>query len=220
MVVSVEDGFTGMAAELAIMALARAGYDTELEIAPWVRAVYMAETGDADALFYASRTPEREKVFHYPELPLFTVEIVALKRAGSKLVINSNYSGLSDNVLGVGRGFAYGPKSKELIQRAHFKEVQTTASNDLNFEKLLDRRIDMLLVDKALARFFMEKPGAVGKSDYVRDSEGAVVVLDSLSVYLVFSKATMTADDAVRLNQALKSMQDDGSFQEVINRYQ
>lgn len=216
-----EDGqVSGMAAELALEGLERAGYEVELTLTPWVRAVYMAKHGLADALFYAVYNDDRAKLFYYPQQPLFTVDVVALKRTKARIVINSEYTGLNDWVLGKGRGFAYGPKVLDFVDRAHFKRVEEASSNDTNFKKLLDSRIDILLVDRVLARYFMEKPDSLGLTEIVKDEEGNIAVLDSMAAYLIFSKVTQEKQDADRFSEALKSMIEDGSYQTILNRYQ
>ncbi len=216
----IDDVITGMAADLAKEALARAGYDAVIQLVPWKRAVYMASTGLADALFYPLYTEERAKVFHYPATPLFSIDLVALRRADADIVIRPGYKGLRGLVLGVGRGFVYGPKALKLIDRAHFKKVESTASNDLGFRKLLDNRIDMLLMDRTLAQHFLNQPATLGKADYVRDEQGRIAILDSKNGYMVFSKRTTSAMDAERFNNALESMKEDGSYQAIISKYQ
>ncbi|MGL1863194.1 MAG: transporter substrate-binding domain-containing protein [Pseudodesulfovibrio sp.] len=220
MVIVNDDGLSGMAAELARESLLRAGFDPVFQIAPWKRAVYMTVNGDTDALFYAVFNEERDKVFHYPKVPLFKIEIVALKRAKSAVVITPDLKGLEKWVIGIGRGFAYGPKVMEFIDRAGFKKVEVTASNDINFGKLMDHRIDLLLADKNLARYFRDKPGMGGETDFVRDEEGEIVVLNSMDVYLVFSKKTRSAEDAARLSDALNAMKADGTYLSILRRYQ
>jgi len=219
--VMVKDGeIYGMAAELAHEALLRMDVEPQIEIAPWTRAVYMAKHGLADGLFYAVYNEERAKYFHYPRVPLFTVDIIALKRTKSSVIVPPDYSGLTRWKLGVGRGYSYGEKLQDFIEKARFSKVEETASNALNFKKLLDHRIDLLIADRALARYFIEMPEHQGKADFVRNEQGDVMIFDKRKVYLVFSKITTTALDAERLSKALESMKEDGSYQKIIAKYQ
>ncbi len=218
MVISTETGITGMAAELALEGLQRAGFDPEVELMPWKRAVFMAKHGDADALFYAVLNKERTHFFHYPNVPLFTIEIVALKRAKSVLEINPGFENLGRWKLGIGRGFSYGLKIQHFIDMAQFQKIESTTSNDINVVKLMDHRIDLLLVDRVLGKSFMKQ--YPGKMEFVTDSAGKMAVLDSRSAYLVFSKETQTKEDAERFSDAIRSMMKDGTYEAITSRYQ
>lgn len=220
MVIVDDDTITGMAADLAVAGLIRAGFEPFIEIAPWQRAVYMTRHGLADALFYAVYNDERAKYFHYPEIPLFTIDLVALKRTDSDIVITPDFKGLNRWNLGIGRGFAYGPKLQKFMDKARFNRIEPTTSNDLNFRKLLDNRIDILVADKALARYFLEQKESLGRADYVRNQNGEIYVFDQLKAYLVFSRKTSTALDAKHFTEALESMIEEGTYQKIIDKYQ
>lgn len=219
--VMVKDGqITGMAADLAREGLKRAGYDYVIQLVPWKRAVNMVKAGSADALFYPIYTDERAGFFYYPATPLFSIDLVALKRADSDIVIRPGYEGLHTAVLGVGRGFKYGPKAQELLEKAHFKRVEETATNELGFRKLLAGRIDLMLMDRTLARHFLDLPETFGQADFVRDEQGRLLILDSKNGYMVFSRKTSSSVDADKFDRALESMKQDGSYQIIIDRYQ
>jgi len=220
MVMVEENIITGLAADLATEGLKRAGFEPYIEIAPWSRAVYMAQHGFADALFYAVYNEERKEYFHYPETPLFTIDLVALKRTENSIVVTPEHQGLSHLKLGIGRGFAYGPKLQEFIDKAQFAKVETTTSNDINFKKLMDNRIDILVADKVLAHYFLKQPENLGRADFVRDENGETVIFDQLKAYLVFSRKTSAANDALHFSEALESMMTDGTYQAIINNYQ
>ena len=220
MVIDNGETFSGLALEMAVAGLKRAGYEAKIVLAPWKRAVYMARHGDADALFFAAYNEERAAFFHYPEIPLVSLDLVLVKRVGTEAVVTPDRKGLSHLVLGVGRGFAYGPKIDAFIREAGFRLVEATVSNELNFAKLLDGRIGLLLADRALARHLMEKPGNKGLAEYVKDEQGNVAVLETHKAYLVFSKATRSADDAARFSKALEAMKADGAYRAIVEKYQ
>lgn len=220
MVMVENDKITGMAVELATAGLRRAGFEPFIETAPWQRAVYMAQHGFADALFYAVYNEERARHFHYPDIPLFTIDLVALKRAENSMVFTSDYQGLSRWKIGIGRGFAYGPKLEKFLDRAKFKKIEVATSNELNFKKLMDSRIDILVADKALAHYLMAQAETPGKADFLRDENGEIVIIDQMEAYLVFSRKTSTAHDAQLFTDALESMKTEGTYQAIINKYQ
>ena len=221
MVIVREDGLTGMAADLAQEALSRAGFKYRIEIAPWKRAVYMASVGLADALFYPLYSEERAKVFYYPSTPLFSIDLVALRRADSGVTIRPpDYKGLENYTLGVGRGFNYGLKAKEIIRKAGFKRIEETAFNKQGFQQLLSGRVDLMLIDRTLASYFLKLPETRGKADYTRDEQGGMQILDSRDGYMVFSRKTTTAEDAERFSRALDAMKLDGTYQAIVDKYQ
>ncbi|QJB55634.1 transporter substrate-binding domain-containing protein [Pseudodesulfovibrio sp. zrk46] len=220
MIMVKNDKITGLAADLAKEAFHRAGYSPQLQLVPWKRALYMVTNGQADALFYAIYTEERAKVLRYPSIPLFTIDLVALKRAKSAIVIKPNFRGLQQWVLGVGRGFTYGPKAQRFIDGAAFNRIETTNNNELGFRKLLGNRIDLHIMDKALAHHFLADPKDGHKADYVRDEQGEIYIIDSLKGYMVFSRQTTSKTDVALFTKALESMHEDGTYQKILDTYQ
>jgi len=220
MVIDRNGELSGLALEVTVEGLKRAGYEADIILAPWKRAVYMARHGDADALFFAVFNEKRTLYFHYPETPLFLIDLVLIKRVESNIIIRKNRKGLDKLVLGMGRGFAYGPKVEEFIRQAAFQSVDETSSNAINFSKLIDGRIDLLVADKALARHLMEQPWATGMTDYVRDEKGEIAVLDTHKAYLVFSRKRQSEATAKRFSQALDSMKADGTYNAILQKYQ
>ncbi|QGY40195.1 transporter substrate-binding domain-containing protein [Pseudodesulfovibrio cashew] len=218
-VMLIDGEVTGMAADLVKEGLTRAGYQFDIELVPWKRALYMIQSGTADALFYPIFTKERTEYFHYSPTPLFRIGLAALKRADSDIVIRPDFGGLDHLVLGIGLGFQYGPKGKEFMEKAHFVKIEATSSNNLGFLKLLDGRIDLLLMDSTLATHYLKQRSTLGKVDFARDEQGRIAILDYREGYLVFSRKTATAVDAANFSKALDSMIRDGTYDDIVNRY-
>lgn len=206
---------TGTAVEVVREGLRRMGLLATIEIMPWKRAVFMTRFGEADALFYAVRTEEREKWFHYPDESLVIEATVAIKRRGGNVSLHPDKTENRNIRLGVGRGYYYGPKLEAFLKNSHFMKVEEATTIESNFHKLLEGRIDVFLSDLALARHFIKKRASRDVIEIVSDADGHPVTLDSVESYLVFSRETVDADVARRFGEVLREMKADGTYEQI-----
>lgn len=210
----------GMAVDLVREGLRRMGYEPEIVIMPWKRALLMTRFGEADAIFYAVRNETREAWFHYPEEPLVSETSVLLKRSGEHLNISLEKHDYRHLRVGVGHGYYYGPELKEFMDASTFGATEEASTIECNFAKLLERRIDMFLVELHLARYLLKEQSSQGPVDIVMGEDGTPLVLDSVDAYLAFSRETMSYLVADQFSGTLKAMKADGTYQKIIKLYQ
>ncbi len=84
------------------------GIEPQFKGVPWKRALAMAETGEAGAIYALFRTEERTKFLFFTADPLDTVNTVIFTRKGSNEKI-TGLDALKGKQLGVVGGFSYGP---------------------------------------------------------------------------------------------------------------
>lgn len=210
----------GYAAAIVREGLRRIGHEADISITPWKRALFMTRFGEADAIFYAVRNEEREAWFHYPEEHLVVEATVALRRTGTDVVLRHGQTDYSDYRLGIGRGFYYGPKLKAFLENSEFAKVEEATSMELNFSKLIEGRLDVLLADLNFARYFIKKKAAKGLVEIVVDNQGEPIILDSVNSHLAFSRETMTPEIADQFSNALREMKADGTYERLAKPYQ
>lgn len=210
----------GFAVDLVMEGLRRIGREADITIMPWKRAVFMTRFGEADAIFYAVKNAEREEWFFYPKESLVVEATVALRRVDTDIVLRPGKTAYDDYRLGIGRGYYYGPKLKQFLASSSFAKVEEATSFELNFSKLIEKRIDVFLADYNLARYFIGKKAAKNLVEVVTDEDGKPIFLDSVDSYLAFSRETMTQETAQRFSQALHEMKIDGTYDHIIRQYQ
>ena len=206
----------GFATRLVREGLSRMGYAADIEILPWKRAVFMTQEGMADAIYYAVKNPQREAFLVFPEEPLINESTVMIKRLGEIVKVSPDRYDHRGYRLGVGRGFYYGPKLRRFLERARFAKVEEVADARMNFNKLLDNRIDLALADLNLARHLLTDAKYRGKIEIVARPDGVPVVFDSVDSYLAFSKSQDAERLAQAFSEALRSMKADGSYQRIV----
>ncbi|WP_077600075.1 substrate-binding periplasmic protein [Salinivibrio kushneri] len=61
----------GVAVRVVRQTFSKLGYEVEIEVLPWARALYQVRTGLADGIFTIFKTPEREAFLDYSQQVLF-----------------------------------------------------------------------------------------------------------------------------------------------------
>ena len=136
-------GYSGLSVDVVRAVYARLGVeDVEIMALPWKRAMEMVRYGDADGLFSANRTPEREAYLYYPEEPLFESAWEIWTRHGTEVRSLEDLRGMT---VGVVLGYSYTPEFWDFI-RAHCT-VEEVATDDVNFRKLAEGRIDAVAAE-------------------------------------------------------------------------
>lgn len=199
--------------------LDRMGYDFEIRVVPWKRAVNDVRTGDSDAIFYAVRTPEREQFLRYPDEPLWMERTVAVVLSDADTMLKSDLSNASDIRLGVGRGYYYGPKLERILSGDVFKRVEPTAKAADNMAKLMGGRVDAFLTDYLHAVRILRDFVLGERFEIVRNEDNTPAFLDEVPAYLAFSKKAVTEELAEGFSHVLKEMKSDGTYDAIMRRH-
>ncbi|WP_320008325.1 transporter substrate-binding domain-containing protein [Maridesulfovibrio sp.] len=216
----IEDGKpTGFLIELVELAAKRAGYETEVRILPWKRALIMVKHGNADAVFNAGYNEERNKYMRYPETVLITEKVVAVRRSGSRVYFSSKFEGADKFVGGTGRGFYYGRAVDTAIKQGKFKRIEDVPNIDLNIKKLLLGRIDFFFADYYPAISYLNEHNLLGKLEAVINPlNGLPLVYSQSDTYLAFSRKKSPVP-FIKVNTELKKMKQDGTYLKIISKY-
>lgn len=195
---------TGLDAEAAKLVIAAAGCKPSFVEEPWHRLLRSAEEGSVDILPTASRTPEREAFGDFG-LPYRMEEVRLVGRAGEMpapvaaplrpLLLERGRK------LGVVRGYAYGPEVAALLaDPALSGRIETASSDDMNFGKLLARRIDFLLTDRAVAAAMVRRPEANGA---LRQHQPPIY---AAPIYFMTARKTVSVDRRAALDDAVRQL--------------
>ena len=151
-----------------------------------------------------TRTPEREE--HYQWCCRIVTDDLIL--VGGQGVDVSSLEKVRDRPIGV----LFHSGAEALVRSLGFARVQPSPEEWLNATKMKERRIDAWLAPRLMVIHAYKEIGADASTlnfgQIVRPSE----------IYLAFSKGTPAAEVA-RWADALKSIQDDGTLDQILARY-
>ncbi|RLA23734.1 MAG: hypothetical protein DRQ62_05895 [Gammaproteobacteria bacterium] len=200
----------GLAVELVNKALQRKGYQPTLHIYNWQRALEGVEIGVFDATCAIWKTAKREQSLLYSE-PYLTNTISFLKKKN----LTVDYHGLNDlggYVIGVLRDYAYDDRfnrSRGLIKIPENHIVQ-------NLQKLNNGSIDLTLGDERAINYAIQQylPMHIQSFEFLKPA------LAYKKLYMAVSKSNPAAQTIIdHFNQAIKEMQQDGSYDRIISKY-
>lgn len=202
----------GLLSQISIEALKQAGYESEVIIYPWARAVEEAKNGNVHALLGAGYTKERALYFVYPDAiwnthaGFFTSGENSLNRKFSTI------ENLAPATVGVLNGSNY----IEILEKVQGIKVEKAARVEFNIKKVAYRRIDYLIEDKTAVEYFIKKE--------VPELKGKVVFLNppykNEKVFLIFSRKVPNHKKIVRdFNSGLSKLKTDGSYNRIVSSF-
>lgn len=153
----------GAAVAITRAALASQGWQLKLEFRPWARVLIEVEAGQHDGLLGAWYQADRERYLVYTR-PMGVenpVGFYALRRGRSSFTAPADLAGLR---IGTVQGYA-NPKAFERAVVHQGAQVQPARDDLTNLRKLLAGRVDLILIDRGVARYLIQTqlPGAAAE---------------------------------------------------------
>ncbi len=183
----------------------------------WLELMNSLKAGDVDMLLGASITPAREQ-FAYFSKAYRKEQFVLYVRAADLATLNQpslNVFLTEGKKLGIVSEYHYGGEFSDLISQEQFKPQFIEASlSELNLARLLDEDIDGFIEDSFVARSMLRRKGL--DTQISRHP----IELSSADVFVMFSKKTITETQVAAFNQALTDIVVDGSYQQILDKYQ
>lgn len=200
----------GLASDLVVQALKRAGYDSHYAEVPWERAVWGLQRGDYDVLINAWYSADREAFGHYSQ-PYLVNRVRFLQRMGSGIRFAS-LSDLYPHRIAVVRGYAYA--------KAFDSDEQLRKVGAVSFESaarmLHAGRVQLALEDELVARYHLgrELRAIRGELEFLPLplSENGLHILVRLS-------HPEHREIATRFDRAIQTMHEDGSYAATFRRH-
>ena len=190
-------------------AFKRQGYHATIKFYPFARGSLLVKNGKADGMIGLWYRKEREQWVDF-SAPIQPVQIVFYKRKDNALSF-SKLADLKPYTIGIGRGYANPP---EIFAAGLMTEAAN--SDEMNFKRLLSKRIDLVLIAHNIARYLIEE----GPTEYTNVFEQVGQPIANEVFHLGISLAV---DDHAQLvdafNKGLDSMRSDGRLAEILNQY-
>lgn len=202
----------GVHVELVEAAAKSLGIKVNWTSLPWKRALRMVETGQADAVTYISRTPEREAWAIFVEgnlLSLAEARFITRREDAGHIVFDGDLERLlSQHTFIAVRGFQFGRADLDKAKR-----LEANNTEDL-VRMLRAGHAPLGLVNWGQFRRVFE-----GKPDYAHIASLKPAVA-SAGNYIAFSAAREHADLAQRFAQAISSFKQSAEYAQMVKRYQ
>lgn len=204
-----ESSIQGLAVNVVREVFRRLDREIEIVSYPWARSLKMVELGEADAIFTAYRTPERERYLDYSNEVLMpqAVSLFALKSfvLPEKATL-PDLSALADYRFGVRIGVSYGAAFDKAVEDGTLTRVYHVGDGDAVAKMLASGRVDLVPFNRLGGYYLFRK---LGLAHQVRE---LTPPLQSVPSYIAFSKKRGHAELRDRVDEVLRAMKTDGSY--------
>ncbi len=203
----------GIVVRILREAFAKMNADISIEVLPWKRSLKMVETGDADAIFTAYKTAERETFLDYSKTVLMPQVVSVWVNKDKSVAFDGSMDSLSDVSIGLVDGLSYGGTVDDAIKSGVLTSLDYAPESSNNIKKLMGGRIDAVIMNKYGAMHHLKNLGGLEKVEELEPE------LSSVPSYIAFSKANNLAGMRDELDTILQGMIDSGEYQSIINAY-
>ena len=209
---SEEGKVQGVAVDVVREIFRRMEVEIRIEAYPWARSLKMVQLGEADGIFTAYKTQERESFMDYMSQILMPQEVslFALKSSGLREV--TDLAKFADHRIAARHGVSYGQTFDQAVENGVLKLVHRVSDGDTIVRLLINRRADLAVFNRLGGYYRFRQLGVASEIVELKPS------LQSVPSYLAFSKARKLADIRKRADQILSEMKQDGSY-DRLSRY-
>lgn len=209
-----QDGVVqGMVTDIVREAFRRLDHDLDIASMPWARALNQVKAGEADLIFTAFKTPEREAFLDYSRVVLFRQVTALYVLKGKDIAYNGDLSNLSGLNFGVVRKFSYGRTFDDAAASGIFRNMFTVDSGEQNAQKLLYGHVDVLVSNRLGIQYILKKLGENGKVKELSPP------LDDVPCYVAFSRQKDLSTLRDQFDKVLEGMKQEGFFEKVTAKY-
>ena len=181
---------------------------TTVFIYPFKRGLERIKHGEVDVILMVSQSKEREKFMLF-SMPIRHVKFVFYHSAELDNFTWSDWKDLQSYTIGSVTGYNIGEDWKNAIAKYHLK-VEEVKTDIFNVEKLLRGRIDLFVTDHEVMQQIIEHNLKYqGKLKWHTKP-----VFESVNSFGV-SKQSFLAPMFPRINEELRKMKEDGTFQRI-----
>ena len=198
----------GVTSQIIKEAFAAEGYEITFKFVPWAKGLKDVESHKADILYPAYFNDDRAKIYHYSEA-FYTSETILIKHSSSDFQFNG-FNSLKGLKIGVTRGYSYGKQ----FDKTEGLNKQIVSKEELNFQKLVKKRIDIMPIDKLVFKHYVTSQKV---ADQLSALEPAIAAND---LHLLFSKKDPKGEEKVKaFNAGLKKLKENGRYKEIIKEF-
>ncbi len=203
---------SGIIIDIVDGVMSRIGYQPKYSISVWARAFNDVSKGFNDALIPAMKTADREQSLWYPEEPLLSLRMSLFKSKNEKVAWDGVMGSLQNARIAVVRGAKVSPDFDHVMDSDLFK-VEKRTNFDLVMMAVAARRVDYGAADQLMGLWAAKNYGILNQVEVAKP------YLESVPVYIAFSKEKVDAEFVSRFNDELLMFKAEGGVQKIIDSY-
>lgn len=210
----------GYVNEIVVEAFKRAGYTAEVNFYPWARALHLALSGAHDGLFpeYFDPTERDHQIVFSDPFPGGPVGLYKRKDSAISYTVDPQkdqtraLEGLKQYSFGIVRGYI----NTKAFDEAGFLKKDMAVGDKMNLEKLYNKRIDLIFIDKFVAKYIIVKEFPW----YIDELEFMEPPLEVKPLYIAFSKKAPGYKEKLKaFNTGLKEIKGDGTLKKIMQKH-
>lgn len=202
----------GCDSQVVTEAFALSGIRVEYTFLPWARGKLLSNNGLIDGTLEWEDTPAHRSGHFVSSMPLSTQEWVFFHRKGSPV----NWQQLEDlqqQRIGLTIGYVYGDVFKSMQARYPATFVEA-ASDVLNFRKLINRRLDLFPMERAVGNYLL-------KTNFTVEEQASLTrhpkPIAEFTPHLLLSRAVAGNEQRMQLfEQGLQRLQAGNRYREIM----
>jgi len=202
----------GLASDIMVEVMLRAGYIAEPRIMSWNRVLKQAKQGDIDGSFCAARTKEREQWFAYVKTPILVKEYVLFKLKSNPAIVDrlTDFSQFTGTELRGGVGADY-------LGKLGMKDVILVSREVLKYRILGAHRVDFVGADRLIGWTTIKEH----LPNMLDDIEVAGPILRQSPEYIAISRARHANAEkiAARIDLAFQEITNNGTLNSIYLRH-
>lgn len=200
----------GPLTEIVTKAFAEAGHKANIQFVPWARAMEYAKVGKVDGLHGGWHSNEREAWFVFSD-PLPGNELVFYKRRGSKPDKFTTYEKLKPFTIGIVKAY----RNPAAFEAADL-QTDVADSDETNLRKLANKRIDLVLIERALAEYLLKTE----LPEYKGQLEALEPAVETLPIYILISRKIEEHQKLVDdFNRGFKRLVAQGKVSKILEKH-
>lgn len=209
-----EQGAQGLAVDIVNAAFSRIGRSIKIEFYPIARGQYRLLSGEADAFFSIKKTSEREQSMLFTQKSLISQDYLFFVRKDSRWKFDGRFDSLADARIGVVSATSYGSRFDKAAQAGRFRLLDAAADHETNFRKLLAGRVDAVICSRLVGLYYL------GVLNGLHEAATSGPAVETTLSYLVFTRKKDYTALARQFDQALESMERDGTLERLNSAYE
>jgi len=203
----------GLVVEVLKEAFARSQLPVEFKVVPWARALWMAQHGEADAVFATIKTPEREQLLNFSNESLIPLSSAFFVKKGSPIQYNGDLNALAEQNIGLLRQGSYGAVFDAAVKNGTLKHPEFSIDTLTNIKKLIAGRIDLMAGDRIGTLHLLQQNKLLDQVTVLSPE------INTSPSYLAFNKTKDHSATRNAIDKAIKAMKKDGSYQRIVDKY-
>ncbi len=208
-----DDGqVSGVFVDLVSRAFSEMGYQPRFNISNWARAYAAIQSGQADAIFPAHHSEERESFLYYPSYPVWKMKMVLISSARNSIAYDGSMESLSNYSLARIRDAKVTPEF-DLAREQGLIHVGDRTDADLLIRAAAYERVDGVTMARMAGLWSAKKQGLDKRIKVTRP------ILGAANVYIAFSKWRMPPEVADKMGELLKQYSEDGTLDRIEAQY-